>query len=290
MSSNSGKLWIVATPLGNPGDLSPRAREILGLADMILAEDTRRSGLLLAACGITPSRFVSMHDHNEKNRVGGILEELRNGTQAALVSDAGTPLISDPGYQLVKACREAGIAVSPVPGPSAPLAALSASGLPPLPFTFLGFAPRGKGDIKKFFAPYAALESTLVFFERKDRLASTLALAHEVLGEREGCIAREMTKTFEEFIPFQLNAATENLLRDHGFLGEITVVLGPPASVAATPEEEILEMAAEQKRLAPEAKPREIARRVQRLAAGWNVDAIYALMRRPNGAEETTPP
>ena len=283
MSSNSGKLWIVATPLGNPGDLSPRARDILGLADIILAEDTRRSGLLLAACGITPGRFISLHDHNEKGRVAGILEELRNGTQAALVSDAGTPLISDPGYQLVKACREAGIAVSPVPGPSAPLAALSASGLPPLPFAFLGFPPRGKGDIRKFFTPYAALECTLVFFERKDRLASTLALAHEVLGERDGCIAREITKTFEEFIPFRLDAGTETTLREREFLGEITVVLGPPASVTATPEEDIRELAAEQKRLAPEAKPREIARRVQRLAVGWNVDAVYALMRRPDG-------
>lgn len=279
MSSNSGKLWIVATPLGNPGDLSPRAREILAAADIILAEDTRRSGILLSSCGITAKRFVSFHDHNEKSRMSGILEELQNGAVAAQISDAGTPLVSDPGYQLVKACREAGIPVSPVPGPSAPLAALSASGLPPMPFAFLGFPPRSKGDVRKFFAPYAALSITLLFFERKDRLAETLALAHAVLGTRSGCIAREMTKTYEEFIPFVLDERVEGEFRDRELLGEITVVLGPPQLPILTPEADVLERIAEQRENAPEAKPREIARRVQAIVSGWSVDAVYALMR-----------
>ena len=279
-SSNLGKLWIVATPLGNPGDLSPRAREILASADVVLAEDTRRSGILLSACGIAAKRFVSLHDHNEKSRLKSVVSELQNGSVAALVSDAGTPLVSDPGYQLVRACREAGIPVSPVPGPSAPIAALSASGLPPMPFTFLGFPPRTAGDIRKFFAPFASLECTLIFFERKDRLATTLGLAYEILGERPGCIARELTKTFEEFLPFQLNDQIEALFNDRELLGEITVVIGPPQHPVVTPEEELLEIIREQKTLSPEAKPREIARRVKRMVKGWSVDDIYAVSQR----------
>lgn len=278
--SNSGKLWIVATPLGNPGDLSPRAREILASADFVLAEDTRRSGILLSSCGIAAKRFVSLHDHNERARLAAVLTELQTGAVAALVSDAGTPLISDPGYQLVKACREAGIAVSPLPGPSAPLAALSASGLPPLPFTFLGFPPRTKGDIRKFFAPYAALSTTLVFFERKDRLAETLVLAREILGCRSGCIAREMTKTFEEFIPFSLDDAVGDFFKDRELLGEITVVLGPAETPSVTPETAVLDIIGEQKNLVPDEKPRALARRAQKLVSGWSVDAVYDLMRR----------
>ena len=280
MSSNSGKLWIVATPLGNPGDLSPRARKILTEADVVLAEDTRRSGLLLSSCGIMGKRFISLHDHNEKGRTASILAELQNGAVLALVSDAGTPLISDPGYLLVKACREAGIAVSPVPGPCAPIAALSASGLPPIPFAFLGFPPRTAGDIRKFFKPYATLECTLIFFERKDRLATTLALAFEILGERSGCIGRELTKTFEEFIPFHLDEQISATISSRELLGEITVVIEPPCAPLVTPESDVQAIALEQQASAPEAKPREIARRVQRLVCGWSVDDVYALLRR----------
>ena len=278
-SSNLGKLWIVATPLGNPGDLSPRAREILASVDFVLAEDTRRSGILLSSCGIAAKRFISLHDHNEKAKLTAILAELQTGAMAALISDAGTPLISDPGYQLVKACREADIAVSPLPGPSAPLAALSASGLPPLPFIFLGFPPRSKGDIRNFFMPYAGLNTTIIFFERKDRLADTLALAHELLGERLGCIAREMTKTFEEFIPFSLDAGIKDMFKGRELLGEITVVLGPPKTPLLTSVADVLAIIQEQKEVFPEEKPRTIARRVQKLASGWTVDAVYDLLR-----------
>lgn len=280
MSSNSGKLWIVATPLGNPGDLSPRAREALAAADMVLAEDTRRSGLLFSSCGIVAKRFISLHDHNEKGKTAGIVQELQNGAVAALVSDAGTPLVSDPGYLLVKSCRENGVAVSPLPGPSAPLAALSASGLPPLPFVFLGFPPRGKGDIRKFFTPYAALSATIVFFERKDRLAATLALAYQILGKREGCIARELTKTYEEFIPFLLDEDIERVFRERELLGEITVVLGPPLESFRTDEKEVLEIIKEHKKADSAAKPKEIARRAQKDARGWAVADIYMLLQR----------
>ena len=281
MSSTLGKLWIVATPIGNPEDLSPRAREILGSVDMVLAEDTRRSGLLLAACGVEAQRFVSLHDHNEKSRLAGIVRQLGEGARAALVSDAGTPVVSDPGYLLVSACRENGIPVSPLPGPSAPLAALSASGLPPIPFVFLGFPPRTRGDIRKFFAPYASLEATLIFFERRDRLPATLAAAHETLGKREGCIARELTKTYEEFIPFILDADSESTLAERELLGEITVVLGPPLVQARTSEADVIEILTEIKAVFINEKPRDIARRVQSRTRGWSVGDVYALMRQP---------
>lgn len=280
MSSNVGKLWIVATPLGNPGDLSLRAREILSGADIILAEDTRRSGRLLAACGVTPKRFLSLHEHNEAARVKKVHDALHAGATAALITDAGTPLISDPGFPLVRACREEGFDVSPVPGPSAPLAALSASGLPPMPFAFLGFPPRSRGDARKFFAPYAPLSLTLIFFERKDRLLPTLTIAAETLGPREGCIAREMTKTHEEFIPFILGSHEDALPPGSELLGEITVILGPPQTVTRTPEKEIRLLMAERQTAAPTAKPRDIARSVQRLTTGWSVDEVYALLRR----------
>ena len=139
-----GHLWIVATPLGNPGDLSPRARDVLAGADLILAEDTRRAGLLCSQCNIPARRFLSFHDHNESERQEEVLRLLRQGQNLALVSDAGTPLLADPGYRLVRACRAEGLPVSPVPGPSAPVTALSAAGIPPLPYTFLGGPPEQK--------------------------------------------------------------------------------------------------------------------------------------------------
>lgn len=277
MSSNSGTLWIVATPLGNPGDFSPRARETVGAADIVLAEDTRRTGLLLAACEVKAKRFVSLHDHNEAGRIASIVEELLAGATAALVSDAGTPLVSDPGYLLVKACREAGVKVAPVPGPSAPLAALSASGLPPLPFVFLGFAPRNTGDTRKFFAPYAALAATLIFFDRKDRVFATLQTAKEILGNRAVCIARELTKTHEEYITCDL----ETLPLERELLGEITVVVGPPLANATLSKAEIMAKVRFHRDLAPDAKPKEIARRVQQETPGVSAKTIYALMQDP---------
>lgn len=280
MSPTPGTLWIVATPIGNPEDLSPRARAVLGSVDMVLAEDTRRSGQLLASCGVEARRFISLHDHNEKNRLAGVIARLEDGASAALVSDAGTPLMSDPGYLLVNACRERGLPVSPVPGPSAPLAALSASGLPPVPFVFLGFPPRSAGDIRKFFAPYAALEATLAFFERKDRLAGTLGVAHGVLGERRGCVARELTKTFEEFIPFTLGPDTETAFTERELLGEITVILGPPLVPAVTPEADVLTVLADLRAEFPTEKPRALARRARDMVSGWTAGDIYALARR----------
>lgn len=273
-SLKSGKLWVVATPLGNYDDLSPRAREVLQSVDSVLAEDTRRTGRLLADCHIQAPPMTSFHDFNENTKLQAVLEQLHEGKNIALVSDAGTPLLSDPGYLLVRQCHAQGIAVCPVPGPSAVTTALCASGLAPLPFAFLGFPPRKENDIARFFAPYSRLALTLVFFERKDRLGATLDIAFEQLGNRQGCIARELTKTYEEFIPFEL---ARHKQVSTGLLGEITVVIGPPDKLEKTPEGEVkLLLALEQTK---GGKPKEIAKRVADIATGWNPKDIYTLLK-----------
>lgn len=270
----------MATPLGNLGDLSPRAREALTSADLVLAEDTRRAGLLFQRLGIQASRFLSFFEHNEEGRVAQVLAELEQGRHVALISDAGTPLLSDPGYRLVRACREAGFAVSPVPGPAAPIAALSACGLPPYPFVFLGFLPRRDADLRRLFEEYGRLKATLVFFERKSRLAATLALAAEALGDREFCVARELTKEHEEFILGRLAMLADMRL---DFLGELTVVIGPPLEEERTSEAGMLAVLAEESRRG--GKPKEIARRVAERVHGWTAKAVYefAMNRRKGG-------
>lgn len=212
----AGRLWIVATPIGNPGDLSPRAAEVLTNVAFVLAEDTRRSGQLFARCGIKAQKFISLHEHNEEDQLGFVLGELLAGKNAALISDAGMPVLSDPGFRLVKACRETGIEVSVVPGPSAILAALAGSGLAPQPFAFLGFLPRKENEQAKIFSQFQASGCSLVFFERKDRLAQTLQVAHTCLGRREVCIARELTKTHEEFIFGVLGEAVQAIAHQNG--------------------------------------------------------------------------
>ena len=264
MSLTSPKLWVVATPLGNPGDLSPRAREVLEGADTVLAEDTRRAGLLCQRCGVKAKRFMSFHDHNEESKLDEVLGLLDEGRTLALISDAGLPLVADPGYRLVRACRAAGIPVSVVPGPSAPVTALAGSGIAPQPFAFLGFLPRSRSDQEKTLAPFANLALTLIFFERKDRLGETLSAAHAVLGPRELCIARELTKTHEEYI---LGRLEDGVPAGVELLGEITVVVGP---------EEVLSLIAEERELG--GSPRDVARRVQTRTTGWTVKSIYALL------------
>lgn len=225
---------MVATPIGNPGDLSPRAADTLQSVDLVLAEDTRRAGLFLKRHGLTAKRLASCFEHNEIQRLPEVLGLLASGGSAAVMTDAGSPLVSDPGFRLVRACREAGFAVKPVPGPSAALAALMCSGLPPQPFAFLGFPPRKPGERKNFFAPWKSLSATLVFFESKLRLAPTLEACVAVLlasGYGRGLVlARELTKTHEQFITGRLEKWRELNL---DLLGEVTVVIGPPEQVDA---------------------------------------------------------
>ena len=271
MPSQSPTLWVVATPIGNLGDLSERAREILAVVDVILAEDTRKTGRLLQVCGITGPRLLSFFEHNEAARVKQVLDLLKQGKQVALVSSAGTPLMSDPGYILVRTCRDYGFRVSPVPGPSAPVAALMASGLPPYPFAFLGFLPRKSGEKRRLFAQFAPVQVTLAFFERVSRLESSLHDAREVLGQRQACIARELTKKHEEFISFTLGSEQE-LPAD--LLGEVTVLLAPQDKEAqATAEKEVIRIM--RKKAGPNDGARTVVNHTAPHVTGWGKKALY---------------
>lgn len=192
----AGALFIVATPLGNLEDLSPRGLQTLREVDRIACEDTRRTGKLLAHFGVqTP--LLSFHEHNEEARASQILDLLRGGEKIALVSDAGTPLISDPGYRLVRMCRREGIAVIPVPGPCAAVAALSASGLATDRFLFAGFTERKPSALRRQLQGLAAVDCTLVFYLSPHRLPATMAEFAREWGERRGFLVREMTKIHE---------------------------------------------------------------------------------------------
>jgi len=194
-----GVLYVVATPIGNMGDISARAREILANASAVAAEDTRHSGRLLRELGIERP-LVSLHEHNERARVAELVARLRAGESLALVSDAGTPLLSDPGFLLVAAAVEAGITVTPVPGPSAAIAALSAAGLPCDRFCFEGFLPARAAARRQRLAALAAEPRTLVLYEAPHRIAQCLEDLVSACGAgRRACIAREITKRFETF-------------------------------------------------------------------------------------------
>jgi len=216
-------LFLVATPIGNLEDLSPRAVRILKEADWLAAEDTRHTGRLLARLGIK-AKLISFHEQNEAQRTPEILEKLQAGAEVALVSDAGTPGISDPGFVLVRDCRENEIPVYAVPGPSAVLAALVTSGLPTNRFLFEGFLPKKPGKRKKRLEALRGLEATLIFFESPFRLAKFLEELKEILGNRQAAVARELTKKFEE----TKTGTVEQLAlyySVHAAKGEVTVVV-----------------------------------------------------------------
>ncbi|MFZ5428329.1 MAG: 16S rRNA (cytidine(1402)-2'-O)-methyltransferase [Thermodesulfobacteriota bacterium] len=270
MNEKSGTLWIVATPLGNPGDLSPRGREVLERSGLVLCEDTRRAARLFSSQGLTPGRFMSLFDHNEEGRVPQVLDHLASGGEAALISDAGTPVLSDPGFLLVRATREAGFPVRPVPGPSAVMAALSASGLAPQPFVFLGFLPRKAGDVRQALGRFSSTGCTLVFFERKDRLSRSLAAALEVLGDRECAVCRELTKTHEEFLTGRISDFAG---RELELLGEITVVIGPALKKAVSDAQDV--QAVLDSEMAAGGRPKDVARRAAAKLDGHTVKELY---------------
>ncbi len=197
MSNHPGILYIVATPIGNLEDISQRAIRVLSEVDVIAAEDTRHSGALLRHLNVS-SPLVSLHEHNEERQVRSLIARLRNGDSIALISDAGTPLVSDPGYRLVRAAQDDAIQVVPVPGPSAVLAALSAAGLPTDRFAFEGFLPAKPAARRKRLEALTAEPRTLVFFESTHRIADSLADMAAIFGpEREAALAKELTKSFE---------------------------------------------------------------------------------------------
>ncbi|GMR18613.1 MAG: 16S rRNA (cytidine(1402)-2'-O)-methyltransferase [Gammaproteobacteria bacterium] len=197
MSNQPGTLYIVATPIGNREDITARAIRVLSEVDTVAAEDTRHSGKLLQYLGIKKP-MLSVHDQNESARITRIIDQLHAGKSIALVSDAGTPLVSDPGFQVVRAVREAGYPVVPVPGPCAAIAALSVAGLPTDAFVFAGFAPAKSGGRRHFFEALASEPRTLIFYESPHRIVDSLEDMAAVFGnERQATIARELTKHFE---------------------------------------------------------------------------------------------
>lgn len=200
LSNDTGCLYVVATPIGNLGDITRRAVEVLSAVDLVAAEDTRHTRRLLQHLGIDRP-LLSLHEHNERERMHALLERLRAGEQVALVSDAGTPLISDPGYPLVRACRAEGIRVVPVPGASALIAALSVAGLPTDRFRFEGFLPRRATARRERLQALATAPETLVFYESAHRIEESLADLCAVFGEaREAVLARELSKRHETLL------------------------------------------------------------------------------------------
>jgi 16S rRNA (cytidine1402-2'-O)-methyltransferase len=227
MSEQRGKLLVVATPIGNLDDLSPRARAAFESADRVACEDTRRTGRLLAHLGLN-KRLVSLHEHNERRRLPQLLAALAAGEVIALASDAGTPLVSDPGFLLVREAVAQGVRVEPIPGPSALLAALVVSGLPPYPFTFAGFPPPKGGKRRTFYRRLAPLPHTLVIYESPHRLLASLADAETELGDRLAVMARELTKLHEEVLRGRLSELAAELAGRASLKGEFVLVVGPP--------------------------------------------------------------
>jgi 16S rRNA (cytidine1402-2'-O)-methyltransferase len=229
---------MVSTPIGNLGDVSPRARRVLQTAELVLCEDTRHTGRLLAAIG-ADVKMAPLHEHNESVQIEPVLSRLRQGARIALVSDAGMPLVSDPGYRLVRAAIAEGLPVTAIPGPNAALTALVLSGLPPLPFLMLGFPPPRAAARRTAFgalraAERAGLNATLIWYEAPHRLAEALADMAAAFGARQAAVARELTKRHEEvrrapLTDLALHYAT------HEPRGEITVLVGPPEE--ADPED-----------------------------------------------------
>lgn len=233
-----GCLWIVATPIGTRDDLSPRARDVLSAVDLVVAEDTRRTGRLLAAMGIAGrGRLLSLHEHNETRRVPGVLDRLASGSDVALVSDAGTPVISDPGFELVREVRRAGFRVLTVPGPSAFTAALAAAGQPPLPALLVGFLPPRPGVRRRRVAELATMPVTLVVFLSPHRLQTELGDLAEVLGsDRPATLLAELSKRHERAETASLGELAEG--REVAApRGEYVLVIGPPEERRDRPQD-----------------------------------------------------
>ena len=226
----AGRLFLVSTPIGNLEDISLRAVRVLREARWVACEDTRQISKLLRHHGIA-ARLTSYHDHNERQRAPELLTAIERGEDVALVSDAGTPLVSDPGFRLVRAAIDRGIRVIPIPGPSALLAGLAASGLPCEEFMYAGFLPARRGERRRALERLRVEPRTIVLFEAPHRLAASLADAAEVLGDRPAAVGRELTKLYEEFRRGRLSELAAHFSATPP-RGEITLVIGPPDASA----------------------------------------------------------
>ena len=234
----AGKLLIVGTPIGNLSDLSPRAIEALKSADLIVCEDTRETRKLLTHFGVSrPLR--SFHEHNEDVKADELAARIEAGETLAMVSDAGMPVISDPGYRLVRIARERGLTIEPIPGPFAGVLALVVSGIAPLPFTFFGFTPHRHGERLEFYRRVATTAQTAIVYESPERVVESLDDALSILGDVEVTVAREMTKLHEEFVHGTISEVAEQLRKRERVRGEITIVFAAAAvqTAAVTPDE-----------------------------------------------------
>jgi 16S rRNA (cytidine1402-2'-O)-methyltransferase len=269
----SGRLVVCPTPIGNLEDITLRVLSALRDADVVACEDTRRTRVLLDRYGVK-ARLVSYHEHNERSRAGELVERMREGAVVALVSDAGMPLVSDPGYLLVRACVAAGLPVEVLPGPSAAITALVASGLPADEWHFHGFLPRKKGELRELLAQ---ADGTLVAFESPRRLPATLALLAELDPAREAAVCRELTKVHEEVVR---GSAAELAARyaDNPPKGEIVLVVAPPAGRASdAPDSAALD--ALRRLVEAGAHPRKAASVVASLT-GTGANALYDALTR----------
>lgn len=231
-----GRLYVVATPIGNLEDITLRALKILARADMVLAEDTRHTRQLLSAHNLK-KKLIAYHEHNEAQRTPELIEKLMSGAELALVTDAGTPTVSDPGYRLVSAAADKGIAVVPLPGPSAALTALSASGLPTDSFTFAGFPSRKKAQRMDQLRKLAAQPQVVIFYQSPRRLPAFVKEVLEIFGDRPAVVARELTKIHEEFIRGNLAEVLAELEKRDTIKGECTLLVSGAEKGVATGEE-----------------------------------------------------
>jgi len=231
-------LTLVATPIGNLDDITLRAIKVLKAADLVACEDTRVTGKLMSLLGISAS-LTPYHEHNAEKARPALIAKMREGQAVALVSDAGTPLVSDPGYRLVRACLEEEIPVTSCPGASALLTALQLSGLPSDRFLFAGFLPNKDGARRTALRELAAVPATLVFYESPHRLADSLASMRDVLGEREVAVARELTKLYEEVRRGSLSDLAAHYAEVGGPKGEVVITVGPPREEAPATAEDV---------------------------------------------------
>ena len=253
-------LYIVATPIGNLSDLTPRAAEVLREADLLAVEDSRVTAKLLAHLGVRRP-MVAYHDHTADGARPGLIEQMRSKA-VALVSDAGTPLISDPGYKLVRDARAAGVPVTTAPGPCAAVAALTLAGLPTDRFAFLGFLPPKQGARATAIAEAAAFKGSLLFYESGPRLGAALAALRDGLGDRPAAVCREITKRFEETVTGSLSELAERYA-ELAPKGEIVIVVGPPGEAEPAGEADVDAALAEaMTRLSPSRAAAEVAERL----------------------------
>lgn len=276
----SGTLYIVSTPIGNLEDMTYRAVRILGEVDLIAAEDTRHSLKLLNHYGISKP-LTSYFDHNKQLKGARILDTLRQGKSVALISDAGTPCISDPGYQLVRDALSEQIRVIPIPGCCAAVTALSASGLPSDSFTFAGFPPSRQGKRRSFLTGLATLPGTLILYEAPHRLENALADIRDIMGDRTVVVARELSKIYEEFIRGSASEVLEEVTQGRA-RGEVVILIAPGEPTATESEslEDVL------KRLSREAMPvKEMARKAAEITGVSRSEAYAAALKTRKDAD-----